>query len=111
VIDLIDAERADDTFGLDDQRAVTLASRRAGREIEQGADIEHGQDLSMEIAHATECGGCRGHAGHEAEADDLAHPSKLERIARSTDREDNDVAKLRHVRSISAIPRRLFAIS
>src|SRR5204862_4170763 len=72
---------------------------------EQAADVEHGQDRSMQVTDATDRWRRRRHVRDEPQTDDLANPPQLERVTpragtARADREHDDVAQLGHGASI-----------
>src|SRR5690606_26560513 len=104
VVDLVDAQAAQDALGLDDERAVALAWRRTRRLAEQGGDIEHRQNRAVQIAHAADSRRSGGNRRHEPERDDLAHPAELDCITCCTDGEHDYVTQLGHESSIPCRP-------
>ena len=100
MIDLVDAQAADHAVGFEHQRAVALPRRVASRLIEQSSYVENWQNCSVQVAHAAECRRCGWNRRHEAERDDFSHPTQLDRVTGSTDREHDDVAQFGHGSSI-----------
>ena len=100
VIDLIDAQAAQDAVCFDHERAVTLSCGRSRGLIQQSADIQNRKDGAVQIADTTE-GRRRGrNRRHEAKGHDLADPAKLDCVSCRPNCEHDDIAELWHAASI-----------